>query len=211
MAVQGIGGFHLMVDARSDRSVRLLRERKGRDDKPFAVMYPSLESVRADARVAPLETLLLASPEAPIVLVRRTRDGLAPSVAPGNPYLGILLPANPLHHLLTGEVGFPVVATSGNRSEEPMCIDGREALERLGGIADLFLVHDRPIARPVDDSIVRLAADRPLVLRRARGFAPLPIAMRQPPGPALAVGAQLKSAVAVSVGPDVVLSQHLGD
>jgi hydrogenase maturation protein HypF len=214
VAVQGVGGFHLMVDARSDQAVRLLRERKGREDKPFAVMYPSLERVRADATLAPLEALLLASPEAPIVLVRRAGDGLAPSVAPGNPYLGVLLPANPLHHLLAGEVGFPVVATSGNRSEEPICTDGHEALERLGGIADLFLVHDRPIARPIDDSIVRLVADRPLVLRRARGFAPLPIAMRQPPGqacPALAVGAQLKSAVAILVGQDAVLSQHLGD
>jgi hydrogenase maturation protein HypF len=213
VAVQGVGGFHVMVDARSDRAVRLLRERKGREDKPFAVMYPTLEHVRADAALAALEALLLASPEAPIVLVRRAGDGLAPSVAPGNPYLGVLLPANPLHHLLAAELGFPVVATSGNRSEEPICTDGREALERLGGIADLFLVHDRPIARPVDDSIVRLVADRPLVLRRARGFAPLPIAMRQPPGqacPALAVGAQLKSAVAISVGQDAVLSQHLG-
>jgi hydrogenase maturation protein HypF len=138
-------------------------------------------------------------------------------VAPGNPCLGVLLPANQLHHLLAADLGVPVVATSGNRAEEPICTDGREALERLGGIADLFLVHDRPIARPIDDSIVRLVAGRPLVLRRARGFAPLPIAMRQPPGqesqagPALAVGAQLKSAVAISVGQDAVLSQHLGD
>ncbi len=211
VAVQGVGGFHLMVDARSDRAVRLLRERKGREDKPFAVMYPSLERVRADAALAPLEALLLTSPEAPIVLVRRANDALAPSVAPGNPYLGIMLPANPLHHLLAREVGFPVVATSGNRAEEPICTDGREALERLGGIADLFLVHDRPIARPIDDSIVRLVADRPLVLRRARGLAPLPIAMRQQLVPALAVGAQLKSTVAISVGQDAVLSQHLGD
>ena len=211
VAVQGLGGFHLMVDARSERSVRLLRKRKGREDKPFAVMYPSLERVRGAATLESLEASLLASPEAPVVLVRRANDGLAASVAPGNPYLGVLLPANPLHHLLIAEVGFPVVATSGNRSEEPMCTDGREALERLGGIADLFLVHDRPIARPIDDSIVRLVADRPLVLRRARGFAPLPIAMRQPIGPALAVGAHLKSAVAIAVGRDAVLSQHLGD
>ena len=214
VAVQGVGGFHLMVDARSDRAVRRLRERKGREDKPFAVMYPSLECVREAAALAPLEALLLASPEAPIVLVRRAGDGLAASVAPGNPYLGVLLPANPLHHLLAVDLGVPVVATSGNRSEEPICTDGREALERLGGIADLFLVHDRPIARPLDDSIVRLVADRPLVLRRARGFAPAPVTMRQPTAqdcPALAVGAQLKSAVAISVEQDVVFSQHLGD
>ena len=173
VAVQGVGGFHLMVDARSDRAVCLLRERKGREDKPFAVMYPTLERVRADTALAPLEAQLLASPKAPIVLVRRSGDRLAPSVAPGNPYLGVLLPSNPLHHLLARELGFPVVATSGNRSEEPICTDGREALERLGGIADLFLVHDRPIARPIDDSVVRLVADRPLMLRRARGYAPL--------------------------------------
>ncbi len=211
VAVQGVGGFHLMVDGRCERAVRLLRERKGREDKPFAVLYPSLERLRADATVEPLEALLLASPEAPIVLVRRAADGLAPSVAPGNPYLGVLLPANPLHHLLAREVGFPIVATSGNCSEEPICTDGHEALARLGGIADFFLVHDRPIARPIDDSIVRLVADRPLVVRRARGFAPLPIAMRHPLGSALAVGAQLKSAVAISVGQDAILSQHLGD
>jgi hydrogenase maturation protein HypF len=210
VAVQGIGGFHLIVDARSDRAVRLLRERKGREDKPFAVMYPTLEHLRTDATLTTFEALLLTSPEAPIVLVRRAADRLAPSVAPANPYLGALLPANPLHHLLAADLSFPVVATSGNRFEEPICTGGAGALERLAGIADMFLVHDRPIARPVDDSIVRLVADRPLVLRRARGFAPLPIAMRQPLGPALAVGAQLKSAVAVSVGGDAVLSQHLG-
>lgn len=211
VAVQGIGGFHLMVDARSDRAVRSLRERKGREDKPFAILYPSIERLRTEATLTSLETLTLTSPEAPIVLVRRAGDGLAPSVAPGNPYLGVLLPSNPLHHLLTADLGFPVVATSGNRSDEPLCTDGREALERLGGIADLFLVHDRPIARPIDDSIVRLIAGRPLVLRRARGFAPLPIRMRRPLAPALAVGAQLKSTVAISVGQDAILSQHLGD
>ena len=211
VAVQGVGGFHLMVDARSERAVRTLRQRKGREEKPFAVMYPSLEAARADARVAPLEALLMRSPEAPIVLVRRGQDGVAPSVAPGSPWLGIMLPGNPLHHLLAGELGFPVVATSGNRAEEPIATDGREALERLAGIADVFLVHNRPIARPIDDSIVCVIADRPAVLRRARGFAPLPVQMPQPTGPALAVGAQLKGTIAISVGRDAVLSQHLGD
>lgn len=212
VAVKGVGGFHLMADARNGRAVLRLRERKGREEKPFAVLYPSLDAVRAATRVTPLEENLLASPEGPIVLVRRQDDGLAPSVAPGNPYLGILLPSNPLHHLLAADLGFPVVATSGNLSEEPICTDNREALERLGGIADLFLVHDRPIGRPVDDSIVRVVLGRPLLLRRARGHAPFPVGLSPPAAPpALALGAQLKSTLAISVGEDAVLSQHLGD
>jgi hydrogenase maturation protein HypF len=212
VAVKGVGGFHLMADARNDPTVKKLRERKGRDEKPFAVLYPSLDLVRKGTRVSSLEESLLASPEGPIVLIRRQNDGLAPSVAPGNPYLGILLPSNPLHHLLAGNLGFPVVATSGNLSEEPICTDNAEALERLGGIADLFLVHDRASARPVDDSIVRVVLGRPLLLRRARGHAPLPVGMRGPSAlPALALGAQLKNTLAISIGEDAVISQHLGD
>ena len=185
-----------MADARNDKAVQLLRERKHREEKPFALMFPSLESVKAECEVSPLEERLLRSPESPIVLLRRTRfdfptdeksqrmqnqqirgtfHPLADSVAPGNPYLGAMLPYTPLHHLLMAELGFPVVATSGNLSDEPICTDEREALERLGGIADVFLVHNRPIVRHVDDSIVRVMLDRELVLRRARGYAPLPI------------------------------------
>ncbi|MGA2180732.1 MAG: carbamoyltransferase HypF [Verrucomicrobiota bacterium] len=237
VAVKGLGGFHLMADARNDKAVQLLRERKYREEKPFALMFPSLESVKAECEVSPLEERLLCSPEAPIVLLRRmhfdfptdekfqrmeknksvgTFHPLADSVAPGNPYLGVMLPYTPLHHLLMAELGFPVVATSGNLSDEPICTDEREALERLGGVADVFLVHNRPIVRHVDDSIVRVMLDRELVLRRARGYAPLPITLNpQPstlnPQPILAVGAHLKNAVALSVGNQVFISQHIGD
>ena len=136
--------------------------------------------------------------------------GIAPSVAPGNPYLGVMVPYTPLHHLLLAEHGFPIVATSGNLTDEPICTDEQEALRRLAGIADLFLVHDRPIARHVDDSVTRVVLGREQVLRRARGYAPLPVAVRPLPG-ILAVGAHLKSAVALSVGRQVFISQHLGD
>jgi len=146
VAVKGVGGFHLMVDARNNKPVRLLRERKHREEKPFAVMFPSLESVKLVCEVSTLEERSLRSPEAPIVLLRRIKSGTRnpkseiPSVvAPGNPILGVMLPSNPLHHLLLAELGGPVVATSGNLSDEPICTDEREALERLRGIADVFL------------------------------------------------------------------------
>ncbi|MCU0783140.1 MAG: carbamoyltransferase HypF [Verrucomicrobia bacterium] len=246
VAVKGIGGFHLMVDARNDEAVRRLRERKHREEKPLALMFPSLETVKAVCEVSPLEERLLRSPEAPIVLLRRifptdekcqrminseiksvgTFHPLANSVAPGNPTLGVMLPSNPLHHLLMAELGFPVVATSGNLSDEPICKDEREALERLRDIADVFLVHDRPVVRHVDDSIVRVMLDREMVLRRARGYAPLPImvgtrstasqtgnngdAVERVPT-VLAVGAHLKNAVALAVGEQVFISQHIGD
>jgi len=181
-----------MADARNSKTVQLLRERKHREEKPFALMFPSLENVKAECEISPLEERLLCSSEAPIVLLwrlpssilhplaRRSEAEMAPSslshhIAPGNPYLGVMLPYTPLHHLLLAELGFPVVATSGNLSDEPICTDEHEALERLGGIADVFLVHNRPIVRHVDDSIVRVMLDRELVLRRARGYAPLPI------------------------------------
>jgi hydrogenase maturation protein HypF len=285
VAVKGIGGFHLMVDARNESAVRVLRERKQREEKPFALMFPSLESVQAVCEVSPLEKRLLHSPEAPIVLLKRlvrphhsplplergdgsavlgesahapflelpqtrsnkaetmrsangfkggadscslspgerargrttveqTHFDIAASVAPGNPNLGVMLPSNPIHHLLMAELGFPVVATSGNLNDEPICTDNQEALERLSGIADVFLVHNRPIIRHIDDSIVRVMLDREMVLRRARGYAPLPIQIRSVECGArtvLAVGAHLKNAVALSVGEQVFMSQHIGD
>jgi hydrogenase maturation protein HypF len=212
VAVKGLGGFHLVADARSEEAVRRLRSRKQREEKPLALMYPSLDRIRGDCLVEPLEERLLASPEAPIVLLRRDRlGGVAPSVAPGNPCLGVMLPYTPLHHLLLQALDHPVVATSGNRADEPICTDEREALVRLTGLADLFLVHDRPIARHVDDSIVRLLLGRELLLRRARGYAPLPLLLQEGGPPTLAVGAHLKSTVAVRVGRAAFLSQHIGD
>ena len=223
VAVKGVGGFHLMVDARNDVAVKRLRERKHREEKPFALMFPSLESVKHVCEVSPLEERLLLSPEAPIVLLRREKSQIsnlkfqiAEGVAPGNPNLGIMLPSNPLHHLLMAELDLPIIATSGNLSDEPICTDEREALEQLGGIADLFLVHNRPIVRHLDDSIVRVMLDREMILRRARGYAPLPVTINHQPSsinhqPILAVGAHLKNSVALSVGSQVFISQHIGD
>jgi hydrogenase maturation protein HypF len=225
VAIKGLGGFHLVVDARNEAAVARLRARKVREEKPLALMYPAIDGVRADCEVSPLEERLLLSPEAPIVLLRRrggqvgqasVGTGLQPgavadAVAPGTPEFGVMLPYTPLHHLLLRELGFPIVATSGNLSDEPICTDEREALERLGGIADLFLVHNRPIARHVDDSVARVVLGRELVLRRARGYAPLPVRLAHDHPPVLAVGAHLKNTIAASVGSQVFVSQHIGD
>jgi hydrogenase maturation protein HypF len=199
VAVKGIGGFHLMADARNDAAVKRLRTRKRREEKPFALLYPALGGVREDCVLSELEERLLTSAESPIVLLRQRSNRIAPSVAPGNPYLGVMLPSNPLQHLLLHELSFPVIATSGNLSDEPICTDEREAVERLAGIADFFLVHDRPIVRPIDDSIVQMICGREMVLRRARGYSPLPLHVRGRLPNTLAVGAHLKNAVARSV------------
>ncbi|MBH0200945.1 MAG: carbamoyltransferase HypF [Nitrospira sp.] len=225
VAVKGLGGFQLWVDAKSEEAVRRLRGRKRRLEKPFAVLFPSIDAIRDYCLLSPDEEALLCSPQAPIVLARKRRDAaLAEAVAPGNPYLGVMVPATPLHHLLMASLQRPMVATSGNRSEEPIVTDEREALVRLNGIADAFLVHDRPIARPVDDSVV-LVVDRVpdrlkpevVILRRARGYVPQVIRWcgdssdGKEQGPVLAVGGHLKNTVALLTGPRVVLSQHLGD
>jgi hydrogenase maturation protein HypF len=218
VAIKGLGGFHFMVDARNEEAVVRLRARKHREEKPFASMYPSLRAVKEHCEVSQLEERLLLSPESPIVLLKRTarfsgrNSDIAPSVAPGNPYLGVMLPYTPLHYLLMREVDFPVIATSGNLSDEPICTDEHEALRRLGSIADTFLVHNRPIRRHVDDSIVRVMMGRELVVRRARGYAPLPIRMKAVHEfPLLAVGAHLKNTIAVTSGDNVFVSQHIGD
>jgi len=218
VAVKGLGGFQLLAHAGKADVVRRLRERKRREEKPFAVMFPSIERVRAVCNVSPAEERLLRSPEAPIVLLSRIKQQtveIDDLVAPGNPDLGVLLPYTPLHHLLMAALNIPVIATSGNLKDEPICIDEHEALRRLGGIADLFLVHDRPIVRHVDDSVARVALGREMVLRRARGYAPLPVTLPPSPEPGsttiLAVGAHLKNTVALAVGNEVFISQHIGD
>ena len=212
VAVKGLGGFHLMADALNANAVAELRRRKRREEKPFALMVPSLAWARRLAAVSPLEELALTSPESPIVLLQALHsENPQSAIAPGNPYLGLMLPYTPLHHLLLRDLDAPLVATSGNLSDEPICIDEREALRRLAGIADLFLVHDRPIARHVDDSIVRVVAGREQVMRRARGYAPLPIPVAEELPPILAVGAHLKNAVALALGRQVFVSQHIGD
>jgi len=217
VAVKGIGGFHLLADARDAKVVQLLRERKHREEKPFALMFPTLASVKAVCEVSPLEERLLRSPEAPIVLLRKIGNWkleIGNFIAPGNPNLGVMLPSNPLHHLLMAELGFPVIATSGNLSDEPICTDEREALERLRGIADVFLIHNRPIVRHLDDSIVRVMLGREMILRRARGYAPLPVQISNfkfQISNVLAVGAHLKNSVALAVGENIFISQHIGD
>jgi hydrogenase maturation protein HypF len=212
LALKGVGGFHLLVDACDDVAVARLRQRKRRRTRPFAVMVRDLDMAREVADITDAEAELLASPAAPIVLVWHRADSrLATSVAPGNPYVGLLLPYSPLHHLLLREIGAPVVATSGNLGDEPICIDNDDAVERLAGIADVFLCHDRPIERPVDDSVVQWLAGAPALLRRSRGHAPLPIRLAAPVPPILAVGGQLKNTIALARGRDVFLSQHIGD
>ncbi len=213
LAVKGVGGYHLMVDATAEAAVVELRRRKHREEKPLAVMFRDLAAVRAVAEVPDEAARALTSPAAPIVLLaRRAEAPLAPSLAPHNPWLGALLPYTPLHVLLLRAHGGPLVATSANLSEEPLCTDVAEAHDRLAGIADAFLDHDRPIAHPVDDSVVRLSASGPVLLRRARGWAPAPLALPSVlPGHLLCVGAQMKNTVGVAAGEQVVLSPHLGD
>ncbi len=213
-AIKGLGGFHLMVDARNKDAVARLRMLKRREEKPLALMFPNLESLRLECHVSDLEERILTSAESPIVLLERidqTGSSLAPNIAPHNPYLGAMIPYTPLHHILMSILKFPIVATSGNLSDEPICIDEHEALHRLRGIADLFLIHNRPIVRHVDDSIVRVMLKRQQIMRRARGYAPLPVDMGAELPSVLAVGAHLKNTIALSRGPNIFISQHIGD
>jgi hydrogenase maturation protein HypF len=218
VALKGLGGFHLVVDATNRNAVRHLRNRKHRDEKPFALMFPSIESIELQCEVSAIERRLLNSPESPIVLLHRRRTGIpdpraeiSALVAADNPYLGAMLPYTPLHHVLMAQLGFPIVATSGNLSDEPICTDEREAVERLRGVADLFLIHNRRIARQVDDSVVRIMMNRELVLRRARGYAPLPMQLKEQSGCVLAAGAHLKNNIAASKSSNIFVSQHIGD
>lgn len=222
IALKGLGGFQLIADATNGKAVKVLRKRKHREEKPFALMFPTFESIVKVCEVSEAEERLLKSPEAPIVLLRKKFNISNPEfvisdfVVLDNPYLGVMLPYTPLHHLLMKEIKKPVVATSANLSEEPICIDEYEALDRLKGIADYFLVHNRPVVRHVDDSIVRVILNRELVIRRARGYAPLPVMVdekyvSQKEKTILAVGGHLKNTVALKKGNNIFISQHIGD
>lgn len=212
VALKGIGGFQLLVDARQPNAVARLRERKHREEKPFALMMPSLEIARQYCEISPAEVQLLGSQAAPIVLLQpKPGTDIAWNVAHCSPYLGVMLPYSPLHHLLMQACRFPLIATSGNRSDEPICIANEEAAARLKDIADHFLTHNRPIVRACDDSVVRLTRGRAGILRRARGYAPLGVRVPHNLPPVLAVGGHLKNTVAIGVGQDVFLSQHIGD
>ena len=215
VALKGIGGFHLACDAGSDAAVAELRRRKRRHRKPFALMARDLAVIRRYAAVDDQQAALLASPAAPVVLLEA--DGLqavAADVAPGQTTLGFMLPYSPLHLLLLADWDRPLVMTSGNVSEEPQCISNADAAQRLRDLADLYLLHDREIVNRVDDSVVRVMAGRPRLLRRARGYAPTPIAL--PPGferapPVLALGGELKNTICLLQHGQATLSQHLGD
>ncbi|NBC66194.1 MAG: carbamoyltransferase HypF [Bacteroidetes bacterium] len=221
VALKGLGGFQLLVDATSEEAISRLRKLKNREEKPLALMVSSLKKAREICSISEEEKKLLTSVEAPIVILNRKKwasNLIAASVAPENPTLGIMLPYTPLHHILMRLVNGPVVATSGNLSDEPICIDENEAIERIGRIADYYLVHNRPIERHVDDSVVRMIAGKPTLLRRARGYAPMPIKadasdqdQSQEIPTCLAVGGHLKNTVAVNRESNQFMSQHIGD
>ncbi|MEG3640931.1 carbamoyltransferase HypF [Magnetococcus sp. PR-3] len=218
IAVKGIGGYHLLCDARNEQAVQTLRKRKKRPHKPLAVMFPQrgyngLAEVSAATQATQQHDAALLDPIRPIVLISlKSKHGLAPSVAPGLDELGVMLPYSPLHHLLLHQLGTPVVATSGNISGEPVLTEVDDAAERLAPLVDGFLHHNRPILRPADDGLVRIIADKPRMLRPGRGMAPvelkLPVALEQP---ALAVGGQMKNAIALGWGDRAVLSPHIGE
>jgi hydrogenase maturation protein HypF len=214
VAVKGLGGFHLACDATADAVVGELRRRKRRDEKPLAVMVANLEAAAALAVVDAEASRLLASPERPIVLVPKRDDAaIAASVAPGNRMLGLLLPYSPLHHLLLADAGRPLVMTSANLSDEPIAVDNREALARLGRVADLFVEHDRDIASRADDSVVAVIAGAGTVLRRSRGYVPRGIELTHASfvRPVLACGSLLKNTFCLGAGSAAWLGPHIGD
>jgi hydrogenase maturation protein HypF len=213
IAVKGLGGFHLAADATDGAAVARLRQRKRRVEKPFAVMIPDLGTIEEFCIVDPLSREVLRGPERPIVLLpRRPSIPVAEQVAPFNRYLGVFLPYTPLHHLLFRKGGFrALVMTSGNLSEEPIAIGNDEAVQRLRGLADWFLVHNRDILVRCDDSVCRVAAGRARQVRRARGYVPVPLLLRAEVPPILAVGGELKNTVCLTRGRFAFVSQHIGD
>ncbi len=220
VAIKGVGGFHLAVDAGNDLAVAELRRRKRRSDKPFAVMVANLAQAAELVELDDLAARLLSGPERPIVILKdrgkwqgaRGKESLiAPTVAPGNGYLGIMLPVTPVQHLLMAAMGQPLVMTSGNRADEPIAIGNDEALATLGAIADAFLLHDREILVRCDDSVLRVFRGNPLFYRRARGYTPRVVRLPAAQPAILAVGAELKGAICLTRGNEAFPSQHLGD
>jgi hydrogenase maturation protein HypF len=212
VAVKGLGGFHLAVDATQNEAVKRLRLRKGREEKPLALMSWDLKEIERYALLGDLDRELLTRPQRPIVLVPKgPGNPIAQEVAPRNHYLGVMLPYTPLHYLLLSRGFLALVMTSGNLTEEPIAIDNDEALRRLGDIADYFLFHDRDILLRSDDSVVRVAAGRPRQIRRSRGFVPVPVFLRKAMPSVLALGGELKGTICVTKEDRAFVSQHLGD
>lgn len=212
LAIKGLGGFHLACDARSAEAVARLRRRKRRAFKPLAVMCRDLEEVRRLCELCPDEERYLTSPQSPILLLRKRADcDLADGVAPDNRYLGVMLPYTPLHRLLLRESPPTLIMTSGNLSEEPIAHDNAEAQSRLAALADDFLWHNRPIHSPCDDSVARVFRGELCLIRRSRGFVPMPIPLPEPGPDVLACGAEQKNTFCLARGDAAVLSQHIGD
>ncbi|MDA8428441.1 MAG: carbamoyltransferase HypF [Geobacteraceae bacterium] len=213
LAIKGIGGFHLAVDACNNDAVQRLRLRKKRDEKPFAIMAANLATARRITELTDIEERLLASTESPIVIVRKSADcPVSPLVAPDNGWLGLMLPYTPIHHLLLRLGNFTaLVMTSANRSDDPIAFEEGDALRRLSGIADFFLSHDRPIHIRCDDSVIRVFQGRPLFYRRSRGYAPRAIQLPFEVQPILGVGAEMKNAICLANGRQAFLSQYIGD
>lgn len=212
LALRGLGGFQLACDATDEEAVNLLRSRKRRPAKPLAVMVDTLEAIKKHCLVSPDERKLLQSPECPIVLLkwRHSSSTISPAIAPNLKYLGVMLPYTPLHHLLLRAAGLPLVMTSGNLSEEPIAKDNDEALTRLRGIADYFLLHNRDISSRYDDSVY-MVEGKPQAIRRARGYAPYPIFLPFKSKQILACGAELKNTFCLTKDEHAFLSQHIGD
>jgi hydrogenase maturation protein HypF len=212
VAVKGIGGFHLICDATNEKAVNTLRMRKRRQEKPFAVMFKSLQQLKEYACPTNLEEALLSSPQKPIVLIEKVQDSLPETIAPGLKRIGAFLPYSPLHYIILSKLDVPIVATSGNYSEEPIVKDNEEALNKLSEIADLILVHNREIKRRCDDSVVKVVGGIPLPIRRSRGYAPLPIKLPYKlKNKVLATGGMLKNTFAIAWNDKVFISQHVGD
>ena len=213
VAIKGLGGFHLAVDAAQEEAVQRLRTRKHREEKPLAMMSRDLSTISRFARISRRRKRNPAYPKsAPLSFWPRTSPILiAPAVAPGNQYFGVMLPYTPLHHLLMEYDFMALVMTSGNLSEEPICLDNDEAFRRLKGIADYFLVHNRDIYLRSDDSIVQQVSGRTRQMRRSRGFVPVPIFLKEPVSPILACGAELKNTICLTKDNRAFLSQHIGD
>lgn len=212
LAIKGLGGFHLAVDASNDEAVRRLRSRKYREEKPLAVMVRNIETASRIAKIGRAERELLLSPQRPIVLCRKLDDGaIAPSVAPAVPNQGIMLPYTPLHHLLM-ETGFTaLVMTSANQVDEPICIANREAQTRLKGIAEFFLLHNRDILVRCDDSVAAVMGQAPVLMRRSRGWAPKPVTLKRSYPDVLALGPHLKATLCILKGGLAYMSPHIGD